>query len=89
MLAGEVKRLYVAVNDRCRLVASYPPDGMELSVSDVRAEADNWWFCMRKSGTEAGAGDLLRLYVEADGDRTLMETKRDALVRLVGPGFRM
>jgi phosphomannomutase len=44
---------------------------------------------MRKSGTEAGAGDLLRLYVEADGDRSLMEKKRDALVRLVGPGFRM
>ena len=89
MLAGEVKRLYVAVNDRCRLVDSYPPEGLELSVSDVRAEADNWWFCMRKSGTEAGAGDLLRLYVEADGDRSLMEKKRDALVRLVGPGFRM
>ena len=52
----------------------YPPPGLELSVSDVRAEAADWWFCMRTSGTEAGAGDLLRLYVEAFEDRALMET---------------
>ena len=88
-LAKELKRLYVVVEDHCRLVDSYPPPGLELSVSDLRAEADKWWFCMRKSGTEAGAGDLLRLYVEADGDRTLMERKRDALVKLVGPELRI
>lgn len=87
--SGEIRRLYVVVNDRCRLVDSYPPPGVELSVADVRAEADNWWFCMRKSGTEAGAGDLLRLYVEADGDRGLMEQRRDALVELVGPELRI
>ncbi|KPK66301.1 MAG: hypothetical protein AMK73_00325 [Planctomycetes bacterium SM23_32] len=85
----EVSRLYVVSNDRCRLVDSYPPRGVELSVSDVRAEAGEWWFCMRKSGTEAGAGDLLRLYVEAVGERTLMEQKRDALVQMVGPGLRV
>ena len=58
-------------------------------MSDVRAESDKWWFCMRKSGTEAGAGDLLRLFVEADGDRALMEKKRDALIDLIGPDLRV
>ncbi|MCK4374893.1 MAG: hypothetical protein KAX19_06165, partial [Candidatus Brocadiae bacterium] len=88
-LADEVRRLYVVAGDHCRLVDAYPPAGLELSVSDVRAEAENWWFCMRKSGTEAGAGDLLRLYVEADGDRALMEQKRDGLVQMIGPELRI
>jgi len=87
--ADEIQRMYVVVEDRCRLVDSYPPQGLELSVSDVRAECDGWWFCMRKSGTEAAAGDLLRLFVEADGDRELMERKRDALAQLVGPELRV
>jgi len=87
--ADEIERIYVVVDDRCRLVDSYPPQGMKLSVADVRAEARDWWFCMRKSGTEAGAGDLLRLYVEACGDRALMEEKRDALVELVGADLRV
>jgi phosphomannomutase len=87
--ADEIKRIYVVVDDRVRQVDSYPPAGLELSVSDVRAEADGWFFCMRKSGTEAGAGDLLRLYVEADGDRKLMERRRDALVALVGAQYRV
>jgi phosphomannomutase len=87
--SDQIERLYVVSNDRCRQVDAYPPQGMELSVSDVRAECEDWWFCMRKSGTEAGAGDLLRLYVEAVGDRALMERKRDALVEMVGPGLRV
>ncbi|NLW50805.1 MAG: hypothetical protein GXY85_08180 [Candidatus Brocadiaceae bacterium] len=84
-----VRRLYVVVDDRVRMVDAYPPDGVELSVSDVRAEADDWWFCLRKSGTEAGAGDILRLYVEADGEPALMEQMRDALIELIGPELRM
>jgi phosphomannomutase len=87
--ADELKRIYVVVDDRVRQVDSYPPAGLELSVSDVRAEADGWFFCMRKSGTEAGAGDLLRLCVEADGDRKLMERRRDALIALVGAQYRV
>ena len=87
--AEEIRRLYVVVEDRCRLVDCYPPQGLELSVSDVRAECEDWWFCMRKSGTEARAGDLLRLFVEADGDRSLMERKRDALIELAGPQFHV
>lgn len=86
---GEIKRLYVVVDERVRIVESYPPPDLELSVSDVRAEADGWWFCMRKSGTEAGAGDLLRLYLEADGDRELMAEKRDAIVGMIGPDLRV
>jgi len=79
----EIERMYVVVDDRCRLVDAYPPDGMALSVADVRAEAEDWWFCMRKSGTEGSGGGMLRLYLEAYEDRALMEQKRDALVALV------
>ena len=81
--ADEIERLYVVVDDRCRVVDAYPPEGLELSVADVRAEAANWWFCMRKSGTEGGGGGILRLYVEADRDASLLAEKRDALVDLV------
>ncbi len=87
--AGEIKRMYVVVNDGCVEVGEYPRPGLELSVSDVRAEADGWWFVMRKSGTEASAGDLLRLYLEADGDQALRESKRDAMVEAIGPGLRI
>jgi phosphomannomutase len=87
--APEVRRLYVVADDHVRLVDSYPPKGMKLSVDDVRAEADQWWFCMRKSGTEGGGGGLLRLYVEAYKDRALMERKRDELTELVGPELRV
>ncbi len=87
--ADEIKRIYVVSDDRVRLVDAYPPEGLELSVSDVRAEAGDWWFCMRKSGTEGGAGDLLRLYLEASGDRALMENRRDALVDMIGPELKI
>ncbi len=85
----EIERMYVVVEDRVRRVGSYPPEGLELTVSDVRAESEHWWFCMRKSGTEAGPGDKLRLYVEACGDRSLMEDKRDKLVEMIGPELRI
>ena len=88
-LRSEIKHLYVVVNDRVREVDAYPPDGLKLSVDDVRAEADDWWFCMRKSGTEGGGGGLLRLYVEALGHKALMEQKRDELVNFIGPKLRM
>jgi phosphomannomutase len=77
------------VDDRVRQVDSYPPEGLELSVSDVRGEADHWWFVMRKSGTEAAGGDLVRLNVEADGDVSLMEAKRDAFIERIGPDLRV
>jgi phosphomannomutase len=86
---NEIEKLYVVVDDRVRLVDNYPPEGLRLSVDDVRAEAVDWWFCMRKSGTEGGGGGMLRLYVEADGDRALMEEKRDSLVAFVGPELRV
>jgi phosphomannomutase len=53
----------------------------------VRIEGENWWFAMRKSGTESA--EICRLCVESDGDRKLMEQKRDALVELVGPQYRI
>ncbi|MCD6415981.1 MAG: hypothetical protein J7M08_04730 [Planctomycetes bacterium] len=87
--ADEIDRMYVVVDDRVRLVDSYPPEGVELSVADVRVESEQWWFCMRKSGTEGAGGGILRLYVEAFGDRDLMESRRDALIRMVGPELRI
>jgi phosphomannomutase len=88
-MRDRMERLYVVVDDRVRMVDTYPPPDLELSVADVRAEAADWWFCMRKSGTEAGAGDLLRLYVEADGERAKMAKVRDELVEMVGPDLRV
>jgi len=72
-----------------RQVDAYPPERVELSVADVRAEAADWWFCMRKSGTEGTGGGVLRLYLEAVGDRALMEAKRDALVEMIGADRRI
>jgi len=86
---SEVERIYVVSEGRVHEVEKYPPDDLELEVNDVRAEGRNWWFCMRTSGTEAGAGDLLRLYVEAFEDGALMERKRDAIVEMVGPSLRV
>jgi phosphomannomutase len=87
--SDEAERLYVVTEDGCERVKAYPPADLELDVPDVRFEAEDWWFCMRRSGTEAREGEILRLYVEAVGDRELMEEKRDALVELVGPELRM
>jgi len=85
----EARRVYVVTEEGCRLADSYPPAGVMLAVADVRVECDRWWFTMRKSGTEGGAGGLLRLYLEAAGDRKLMEEKRDALIQLIGPELRI
>jgi phosphomannomutase len=79
-----VKHIYVVSGGRVHEVDEYPPPGLALDVNDIRVEFDDWWFCMRTSGTEASGGDLLRLYAEADGDRALMEQKRDALIDLIG-----
>jgi phosphomannomutase len=88
-LSDEIRRIYVIVDDKVQLVDAYPPEGVELSVADVRAEADNWWFCMRKSGTEGSGGGILRLYLEADSDKALMESRRDKLVDMIGPEMRI
>jgi phosphomannomutase len=87
--SDEIDRMYVVVDDRVRAVDSYPPPGVELSVADLRAEAEHWWFCMRKSGTEGAGGGILRLYVEAFGHQNLMQEKRDSLVELAGPELRI
>lgn len=88
MFRNETLRMYAVSPEGVRQIENYPPP-FEQPASDVRVEAEDWWFVMRKSGTEAGAGDLCRLYVESVGDKKLMEEKRDALVKLVGPQFRM
>jgi len=86
--SSEAKCIYAVAGEGVRRTDSFPPP-FEQAVSDVRVEADDWWFVMRKSGTEGGAGDMCRLYVEAVGEPKLMEAKRDALVKLIGPEFRM
>ena len=85
----EAVRMFVVGKEGCVRVDSYPPQGIELASPDVRLEAENWWFCMRRSGTEGAEGDILRLYVESCGDRELMEQKRDQLVELAGPELRL
>lgn len=85
----EAVRTFCVTAEGARQVETYPPPGLELTVADCRLEAEDWWFCMRKSGTEAAAGDLLRLYVESCDDPNIMEQHRDALVELVGPELRI
>ena len=87
--AAQAERIFVSTPDGCERVESYPPSNVELSVPDVRLEADDWWFCMRPSGTEGRGGVICRLYVEAVGDRELMEKRRDELADIVGNEYRM
>lgn len=88
MFCKEAVRMYAVSKEGVKQIEKYPPP-FEQPASDLRVEAKDWWFVMRKSGTEARAGDMCRLYVEAVGDTELMEHKRDALVDLIGPQFRM
>jgi len=82
--SAEAARIYAVGKEGVRLTDSYPP-AFELAATDVRVEAKDWWFVMRASGTEP----MCRLYVEADGDRSLMERKRDALIELVGAQYKI
>jgi phosphomannomutase len=89
---NEAVRMYgvaeEGVSEVVREMDSYPP-AFDQAVEDVRIEAEDWWFCMRKSGTEGTGGGVCRLYVEADGDRALLEEKRDALVDFIGGQYRI
>ncbi|MFP4028593.1 MAG: hypothetical protein ACLFWL_12445 [Candidatus Brocadiia bacterium] len=87
-LEDEAERIYVVGKDSVRLIESYPPE-FEQDVEDVRVEAGNWWFCMRKSGTEGTGGGICRLYVEADSDRQLMQKKRDQLTEIAGEKYKV
>jgi len=80
-LGREAERIYAVAADGVRAAESYPPP-FETAAVDVRVEMKDWWFCIRRSGTE---GNVCRLYVEADGDRALMEQKVRALTELIGP----
>jgi len=84
----EAKSIYAVAEEGVKKIDKYPPP-FEQAVSDVRVECKDWWFVMRKSGTEGGAGDICRLYVEAVGEAKLMEQKRDVLVKMIGPQYRM
>jgi phosphomannomutase len=89
LMTDEIKRMYVVSDGRVHQVDQYPPKDLELEVNDVRCESDDWWFCMRTSGTEGAGGGLLRLYVEAYKDQALMEEKRDKLIEMVGADLRV
>ncbi len=84
----EAEKVYGEADDGIRLMKKYPPK-FEQVTSDLRVESKNWWFCLRKSGTEGSGGGICRLYVEAVDDRSLMESKRDALIGLIGAEYRM
>ncbi len=85
---SDAKRIYGVAEEGVKPIKKFPPK-FKQAVSDVRVECDDWWFCLRKSGTEGSGGGLCRLYVEAVGDKQLMEQKRDELVNLIGEQYRM
>ena len=74
-------RMFAVGKEGVRPIDQYPPP-FEVSAPDVRVEGEHWWFVMRTSGTEAA--EVCRLYVESDGDRKLMEQRRDRLIELIG-----
>ncbi len=85
---GDAERIYGVAEDGVKLMKKYPPK-FEQTVSDVRVEFENWWFCLRASGTEGTGGGICRLYVESVDDVELMQRQRDALADLIGPEYRM
>ncbi len=85
---SEAKRMYGVDEEGVRKMKQYPPK-FDQAVEDVRIEADDWWFCMRKSGTEGSGGGVCRLYVEAVGDEGLLEEKTNALVDFIGEENRI
>jgi phosphomannomutase len=84
----EAHSIYAVAEDGVRKIKKYPPR-FKQAVDDIRLEGENWWFCMRRSGTEGSGGGICRLYVEAVEDRSLMEQKRDELVNLIGDEYRI
>lgn len=54
------------------------PDGNMFELDGLSVEFDDWWFNVRASNTEP----LVRLNLEAR-TRSMMETKRDALLQLI------
>ncbi|MFW6457182.1 MAG: hypothetical protein ACOC0A_02715, partial [Planctomycetota bacterium] len=85
---NEAKRMYGVGAEEVRPMKQYPPT-FDQAVEDVRVEADNWWFCMRQSGTEGTGGGVCRLYVEAVNDQDLLEEKTNALVDFIGEEYRI
>ncbi len=85
---SEAERMYGVAEEGVKPIKKFPPP-FDQAVSDVRIECKGWWFCLRKSGTEGSGGGLCRLYVEAVGDKELMQTKRDKLVELIGSEYRV
>jgi phosphomannomutase len=86
--SSDAERMYAVAPEGIKQIDSYPPE-FDQTVEDVRVEAEDWWFCMRKSGTEGSGGGICRLYVEAVGEEALMREKCDALAQLVGQEHRM
>jgi phosphomannomutase len=80
----EAVNIYATGEGGVEKIDTYPPPFAQAG-ADVRFEAKDWWFVMRASGTES----ICRLCIEADADRALMERKRDALVRIIGPELQI
>jgi phosphomannomutase len=83
------KHIYVVSDGRCRDVNGYPPEGVAMDVSDVRVEFEDWWFCMRASGTEKEKGEILRCYVESVGKGVRAEHALKRIAKMVGPEKRL
>ena len=81
----DATQMFVVSEGRCCKVNEYPPSGIELEVDDVRVEFDDWWFVMRRSGTEAEKGDILRCCVESTKSREKVEKIIEDIAKMVGP----
>lgn len=81
---AHAKQILVVSEGRCVKVNTYPPPGVDLEVDDVRIEFKDWWFVMRRSGTEAEKGDILRCYVESTDSREHTENVKAEFVKMAG-----
>lgn len=82
--SGEINRMLEDPDEAmARIEAIYVPEARRVDrVDGLSVEFDRWRFNLRKSNTEP----LLRLNVEARGDRALMEEKTAEILKVIDEG---
>jgi phosphomannomutase len=80
--SGEINRKVERPNDVIeRIRTVYQPDSISIDLTDgLSIEFDNWRFNLRTSNTEP----VIRLNVESRGDASIMKTKTEELLTLLG-----
>lgn len=83
-VSGEINTKLSDIGDVPKIIDKiekiYAPQGLSVShIDGLSVDFENWRFNLRGSQTEP----YIRLNVESRGDKVLMETKRDELLKLI------